>query len=263
MKNYLIDGKNESERLNFQNKMDICNLDQELSFFNFHEHHQILDAGCGNGNVIEKLIKNKLSYIDGIDFSIDRINDAKKRFENFHRVNLYQGELENTHLSGSSYDVVLCRYIFEHIMNPELVICEMRRLLKESGQIFIINFDDMVFNFHTRNEAFNKELKKIKLKVPQDLEIGRKLPQLLKKNGFKNIVWDAQTYFFKGERLTQEIENSKMRFSQGRENLSKLFASMTEYEIFVDNYLNELTDENNVLSSSKFLVKATKCKLVI
>ena len=258
MKNYLIDGKNESERLNFQNKMDICDLDLELNHYKWNRDHRVLDAGCGNGNLVEKLIQKEVKHIDGIDFSDDRIADAKKRFSHLSNVRFFQGSLEETNLEAASYDTVVCRYIYEHLTTPALVLKELNRLLKPDGTINIINFDDMVFNFHTKNEAFNKELKKAKSRIPQDLEIGRKLPQLLKQNGYDRVEWEAVTYFFQGERLELEKTNSKMRFEQGRENLSRYFDSMKDYEVFVDNYMNELNDDCNVLSSSKFLIKARK-----
>jgi len=259
MNNYLIDHKNESERLNFQNKIDICNLDEELGHFTWNRNDYILDAGCGNGNVIEKLVEMKMGKIHGIDFSLDRIKDAQKRFENASGVSFSQGSLEDTKVADSTYDTIVCRYIYEHLSNPKAVIKELNRVLKPGGMINIINFDDMVFNFYTKNEHFNRELKKIQERIPQDIQIGRKLPQYLKQNNFDKVQWQAQTYFFQGERLAMEVKNSQMRFEQGRENLARYFDSISDYDRFVENYLNELHDDCNVLSSNKYLIKARKC----
>ncbi len=258
MKNYLIDGKSESERLNFQNKMDICNLDEELAHFNWSTNLHVLDAGCGNGNVIEKLLEKRISQITGIDFSEDRIADAKKRFSSQSNVSLYAAPLENTQLKAEQFDVIICRYIYEHVFRPELVLKEMYRLLKPGGMIYIINFDDTVLNFYTKNPELNKALKDLKTNIPTDIEVGRKLPQFLKQNGFQSIDWDAKTYFFQGERLEMEKINSRMRFEQGRDTLSKFFHSLEEYDQFVEMYAKELEDECNVLSSHKFLIQAKK-----
>lgn len=258
MKNYLIDHQNESERLNFQNKIDTCNIDEEISHFQWNTEHRILDAGCGNGNVIEKLAERKMQFIDGIDFSLNRIEDAKKRFSHLKNVNLYQASLEETHLESATYDTIICRYIFEHVTNPKLILGELNRVLKPNGIINIVNFDDMVFNFYTKNEDFNRELKRVKNQIPQDLEIGRKIPQYLKQNNFDRVTWQAQTYFFQGERLELEKKNAEMRFLQARDHLGQYFDSLSDYDTFVKNYLSEMNDDCNVLSTTKYLITARK-----
>ena len=258
MKDYLIDHLDEDKRLNFQNTIDVYNLDRELDFFNFNKKDHVLDAGCGNGNVLEKLNMKGISNIHGIDLSDDRVRQAKERFKSEKNINIMMRPLEQTGFAEASYDKVLCRYIFEHVLCPKNVLTELHRILKPGGSLYIINFDDIFFNFHTKNDAFNKQLDVFQNKIPQDLKIGRKIPQLLKNNNFKNIEWHAETYFFKGERLNLERENSCMRLEQGRKNLSKFFDTLEEYDAFAKTYLEEMHDDCNVLSMTKYLIKATR-----
>jgi type I site-specific restriction-modification system R (restriction) subunit len=139
-----------------------------------------------------------------------------------------------------------------------LIIEELRSLLKEDGSLYIINFDDVFFGFHTKNIILNNQLMELKSKLQQDFEIGRKLPQLLNKVGFKKIEWKAETFFFKDDRLALESKNTQMRLIQGREHLSKYFNSIEEYDSFAASYLEEMKDPNNVLSTTKYLIEAGK-----
>jgi ubiquinone/menaquinone biosynthesis C-methylase UbiE len=258
MKNYLVDHKDENKRLDFQNKIDVYNLDKELDFFCWNKDHLVLDAGCGNGNVVEKLLDAGLSKIHGVDFSQDRVNQASERFTQHKDVRFFQRSLEDTKFNTNTYDKVICRYVYEHVTAPTSIINELHRVLKPSGEINIINFDDIFFGFYTKNEKFNDQLKDLKAKIPQDFEIARKLPHLLKTSHFKNIVWDAQSYFFKGERLALEIENNKMRLAQGRIHLSKYFSSVDVYDQFAEAYIEEMKDDCNVLYTTKYLIKGNK-----
>lgn len=258
MNNYLIDHMDENKRLDFQNKIDVYNLDDELDFFKWDKSHKILDAGCGNGNVVEKLLKKGMTQIHGVDLSSDRIAQVTERFNGHNGLNFFQAHLHETGLLSDEYDQIICRYVFEHVTNPHDILKEFYRILKPKAFLNIINFDDIFFNFYTKNSNFNKQLKELKNRVPQDFEIARKLPHYLKENNFKDVIWDAKSYFFKGERLKMEIENNKMRLEQGKSHLSKYFSSVTEYEQFAKTYIDEMKDDCNVLSVTKFLINAHK-----
>lgn len=258
MKNYVIDHVDENKRLNFQNTIDIYNLDKELKFFSISDCKLILDAGCGNGNVIEKLDSLGKFNIHGVDLSSDRVSQAKARFSANSNVHIFNRSLDNTQLKDSEYDAIICRYIFEHVLNHKDILTELYRILKPGCSINIINFDDLFFNFYTKNESFNKQLAALKQELPLDLQIGRKLPHLLRLCHFENIKWEAETYYFKGERLILERENTRMRLEQGRDHLIKYFKNNEEYDQFARIYLEEMLDECNVLSMNKYLITATK-----
>jgi ubiquinone/menaquinone biosynthesis C-methylase UbiE len=259
-KSYLIEHSNENERLNYQNKIDVYHLDSELDFFSWDKNEVILDAGCGNGNVIEKLLSRGMTYIHGIDFSIDRISEVQTRFEKFSGVKTFHGPLEKTTFSENTYDRIICRYVYEHLTNVGEVTDEFLRVLKPGASLYIIEFDDIFFDFYTKNESFNQQLKNLKAKLPNDFGIAHKLPQLLKRHGMEQVEWDAQTYFFKGTRMEMEFENNKMRLQQGRDHLSRYFNSMEEYDEFAKTYIEEMKDDCNVMKTTKYLIKATKPK---
>jgi len=255
MKKYLLENSNESERLNFQNKIDAYDIKKELAEFEFSPNDKVLDAGCGNGNLIEELLKLHALKIHGIDMSEDRVIKSKERFKDFANVEIFKGALEKTNLSKCYYDKICCRYIFEHVTNPIEILRALRELLVDRGNLYIVNMDQVFFGFYTKNEKFNQDLKKLQASLPQDYEIGRKLPQMLVQAGFKNVNWKAETFFFQGENLKLERQNTEMRLIQLKDYLSSKFESEEHYEDFAGTYLEEMNDPNNVLQLSKFIIK--------
>ena len=102
MKNYLIEGNEEIQRLEYQNKIDIYNLNEEMQHFDWEVNDNVLDAGCGSGNVIEILTKKNLKSIHGIDLSPDRVSYTQKRFRSHPEVTIFNGSLTDTKLKKNN-----------------------------------------------------------------------------------------------------------------------------------------------------------------
>lgn len=232
VKEYLIESAHEAERLDFQNKIDVYDLRSEVRSFPWPAGHRVLDAGCGHGNLIEELQEYDLAAIHGIDLCPERVQSGRERFRSDPRVQLHQGNLEATGLPEASYDIVVCRYVFEHLVNPQAVLRELTRCLRPGGSFYLINFDDIFFNFHTKSETLNQELRRLKGELPQDFEIGRKLPQYLRSCGFGGVSWEARAYFFQGERLALERQNARMRLEQARPAFLRFFETASAYDAF-------------------------------
>lgn len=255
---YLIEGRNESKRLDLQSKISAYNIDDELEFFNYHASDYILDAGCGHGNLIEKLLKKGVEKIDGIDFGSDRIKEARERFKNYSNVRPMVGDLSSLKVVDGTYDKVICRYLFEHLESPATILHELYRVSKVGGEIQIINFDDIFFGLYSKDSKLNSDLERVKTLLPYDFEIGRKLPVLLREIGFVDVEWHAETFYFKNEDRRMEKENSRMRLIQARDSLSKLFKTALAYDEFCTSYLDALDDPCTVLWTNKFLIHGVK-----
>ena len=97
----------------------------------------IIDIGCGTG--LSTLVCTEFSKnVIGIDPSKDMLDEAKKKEND--NLKFKQGFGENTGLSNSIADIVICSQAF-HWMNPEITLKEVHRILKPNGIFAVINAD--------------------------------------------------------------------------------------------------------------------------
>lgn len=148
----------------------------------------ILDVGCASGWFLSELAKkfSGTSYY-GIDTYNDAIMHGKKLYKN---LKLIHADGHNIPFHNGFFDVVICNEVLEHVMNPEKVLQEIKRVLNPKGHAIIeMDTGNILFRFawfwwtHVRHgvwenahiQVFNTE----------------KLEKLIKKNGFliksKNI----------------------------------------------------------------------------
>lgn len=98
--------------------------------------HSILDLGCGNGHVLNGLIKNlniKSNDSYGIDV-VDYLDNA-----NFNYIKY--SENDTIPLLDNSIDLVTCLMVLHHTDNPQHYVKEIYRVLKPKGQ-FIVRESD-------------------------------------------------------------------------------------------------------------------------
>jgi ubiquinone/menaquinone biosynthesis C-methylase UbiE len=95
----------------------------------------LLDVGCGIG-IFLSMVLNKFDVkASGIDISPGMIEKSKELLDD--RADLKIGDSEHLPWIDKSFDIVTCNASFHHYPNPELVLKEMRRVLKQSGIVII------------------------------------------------------------------------------------------------------------------------------
>jgi 2-polyprenyl-3-methyl-5-hydroxy-6-metoxy-1,4-benzoquinol methylase len=98
---------------------------------------QVLDAGCGEGHLLERLTKkypNNKYY--GADLTTIALQQAKLRLP---QGNFLLTDLGKIDLPNSFFDVIVCTETIEHIDDYQSVIKELIRLLKPNG-VLILTF---------------------------------------------------------------------------------------------------------------------------
>lgn len=104
----------------------------------FSRSEKILDMGCGEGTRLATLINKTHAYrkkAEGIDASKIAISLASKKYPD---INFVEGNLENLPCESGQFDLLYSAYVFEHLTDPEKVIKEAFRVLKQGGFFMII-----------------------------------------------------------------------------------------------------------------------------
>lgn len=93
----------------------------------------LLDIGCGDGRVTD-LFRDKFNYLYGIDISGRFINEAKKKGIMAQVVDININPLP---YPDSSFDVILCSEVIEHIFDTDFLLQECNRVLKNKGHLVL------------------------------------------------------------------------------------------------------------------------------
>jgi len=107
-----------------------------------HSGARILEVGCGGGHVLSCYPDGKLT---GLDVSAVMLDKARRRLAGYD-VTLIKGELDKAGLEDGSFDVAICTEVLEHVVDPQGVLEQMRRVLCPGGRAVVTFPNDRLIN---------------------------------------------------------------------------------------------------------------------
>src|SRR3989344_7319378 len=110
-------------------------LESIIKLLDKNKKIKILDAGCGEGHLLEKIFNKGYKNLYGADITKIALESAKKRV----KAKFFLQDLGKLRFKDNFFDVVICTEVIEHIENYKKVINELKRVLKKNG-LFIITF---------------------------------------------------------------------------------------------------------------------------
>jgi glycosyltransferase involved in cell wall biosynthesis/ubiquinone/menaquinone biosynthesis C-methylase UbiE len=93
-----------------------------------------LDIGCSAGFIADELAADGANTI-GVDIDEPGLERAQERFGG--RVEFVNASGDDLPLPDESLDVVVFNHIYEHVVDPDPVVAEIRRVLKPSGVVYL------------------------------------------------------------------------------------------------------------------------------
>lgn len=102
---------------------------------NEQTYSTVLDIGCGTGTILSMIPSSNNMKLSGIDLSDEMIHIARERLNK--NVELIVGDSEYLPWEENCFDVLLCTDSFHHYPNPQNVLKEMGRVLKDKGRLII------------------------------------------------------------------------------------------------------------------------------
>ncbi|MDO8638500.1 MAG: class I SAM-dependent methyltransferase [Candidatus Daviesbacteria bacterium] len=95
----------------------------------------VLDVGCASGTFTNQLAQFLPgSKICGVDTYDSAIKFARKKYP---YLNFIKADAHKLPFKENSYDLIICYETIEHVVNPLLVLKEMRRVLKKDGMAIL------------------------------------------------------------------------------------------------------------------------------
>jgi ubiquinone/menaquinone biosynthesis C-methylase UbiE len=110
---------------------------------------KILDVGCGNGWMTNRLSKFNDSIVTGIDINSFEIEQAKRVFANSKAMNFVCGNiLEEKLFMDEKFDVIILSASIQYFEDIGKLLDYLNRLLSDEGEIHIIDS-----NFYTEENV--------------------------------------------------------------------------------------------------------------
>lgn len=98
---------------------------------------KVLDLGCWAGRLGEKLIKEKKCEVFGVDINQKAIELAKKRLTKAFVADLNKEKELQKLFDNQKFDFIVLVEVLEHLVNPEKLLTEIKKLLNKDGKIII------------------------------------------------------------------------------------------------------------------------------
>lgn len=185
----------------FSSVSEISNL-YYLKFFSKYikKNSEILDFGCGTGELIEKLDVKKKIGVEKNTHSVSILK--KKKILNFKNIKS---------LKNQKFDVIFALSVLDHIEKPIEIIELLKKRLKKNGKLIIIvrqdSFNQTSYNSKYKEHiyswsrlSFGNIIKKLKLNVLKEGFIYFTLiPKFNFFSKFLNkdfIIFLSQIYYF-------------------------------------------------------------------
>ena len=99
----------------------------------------LLDLGCGSALVADRLTHRAFHYI-GLDYGGHHITYAAKKYAEHSgalHASFVNGAAEQLPLPDKSVDVVVFSEVIEHLVQPELAVWEIARVLRPGGKLVL------------------------------------------------------------------------------------------------------------------------------
>lgn len=123
----------------------------------------ILDAGCGNGRFVEIASRGQAEVV-GVDLS-NAIDAAQDLFKDRKNVHLVQASILNLPFRSSVFDKCYCIGVIQHTPDPEKVIRELPKILKQNGELALTIYEKRKFTLFNSKYLLRPFTKRINKKA--------------------------------------------------------------------------------------------------
>lgn len=153
----------------------------------------VLEAGCGVGAQTVTLAKSSPeALITSVDISESSVAQARAAVQaaGFYNVKFLQGDIFNLPFAPKSFDHVFVCFVLEHLARPVDALRALKRVLKPSGTMTVIEGDHGSAYFHPDSKFAHAAVQcqvELQRRTGGDALIGRRLYPLLVEAGFEAV----------------------------------------------------------------------------
>lgn len=173
------------------------------------DSESLLEIGCGVGAQTKQILQRwphlKIIALDQSPTHLLAAADYLQQESLRQKVELFRAKAELLPFGDNLFDTALTIWVLEHVLQPELILAEMVRVLKPGGRIILTEVDNNTFRFFPSNKVIEDWWSKFNSLQQQDGAdpfIGHRLAQLAENCGLVEIK-EEPLYLVSSEREPQ------------------------------------------------------------
>jgi ubiquinone/menaquinone biosynthesis C-methylase UbiE len=120
----------DSSRDDFSDRPSILFQDEHLNYLD--DCYNIIDLGCGNGTLVQKLITQGKNA-KGLTYNALEVDDAWNKRQ-LGKDDIYLGDMQNIPFEDDRFDAFVMWDSLEHCPSAYIALCEAKRVLKDYGK---------------------------------------------------------------------------------------------------------------------------------
>jgi ubiquinone/menaquinone biosynthesis C-methylase UbiE len=131
-----------NDRIRAHKKFANFDIDEWIEkFLEKKPRRDIFDLGCGNGNHLGLYLAAvpAAGSVTGLDREQSLIEEARRNYKDAGNLDLRQGSMDDQLPFGdASFDLIFCNFAIYNAANPKKTINELKRVLKNGGELVLI-----------------------------------------------------------------------------------------------------------------------------
>jgi SAM-dependent methyltransferase len=155
---------------------------------------EILDAGCGTGEIALRLARKFAgARVIGVDLIDAHLERARRRSADLGtRVRFENRSIFDLGFPDAGFDLVVCRHVLQAIPHAVQALAELVRVTRPGGWIHLIAEDYLMINFESRrldpDDFWSNGPRKFGDAIGVDLRVGRRAYGMLRRLGLIDIT---------------------------------------------------------------------------
>lgn len=210
----------EQERLAALNRLSNPDF---IDFLKIQRSEKVLEIGSGLGILADQIAHTTGADVNGLELNDAQLTQARSLGS---RVTWVQGDAHQLPFDAQTFDVVYCRYILEHVADPNLVMAEARRVLKTGGRFYAQENNIEIHQTWPDCPSFLRLwdiFGKLQTDLGGDAYVGKKLFAMALEAGFKQpkVSIHPEVYGFGDQAYDRWIRNVIGLVESAKSNLLK------------------------------------------
>ena len=121
--------------------------------------HRVLDVACGPG-FLTMAFARRCAEAAGLDATTVFLSHAREEAERrgLHNIQFHEGDAERLPFTDHAFDVVACRAAFHHLVHPQRVLAEIKRVARPGGRLLLL---DMIASEDPEKAAYHNRVERL------------------------------------------------------------------------------------------------------